>query len=215
MRTYLVRHGEAVGNTEHRFIGQSDVPLSAVGREQAEAVSVYLSRAGITHIVSSDLVRCLDTAAPLADRLGLEPRFDVRLREIANGLWSGLLPAEIRTGWPDLWQRYRHGEDVPRPEGERWADVRTRSLEALADLAGLGGDAVVAVFTHGGPLVLLAMEALGLEPGGSVFAGPLGPAANCGITSIRWLDQGAVLEAYNATGHLSPSSLLTDHPVAR
>ncbi len=119
----VIRHGEAEGNHDHRFIGQSDVPLSDLGRRQADTVGAYLASKGVTRIISSDLQRAVNTARPLADRIGLDIEIDVRLREILNGDWAMHLPEEIEAGWPDLWRRYRSGEDVQRPNGETWGAV--------------------------------------------------------------------------------------------
>ena len=192
----VVRHGQAEGNTAHRFIGWSEVPLDDVGRRQATLVAERLATVGVERIVSSPIRRALDTARPLADMLGLEPVEDPGVKEIGNGDWTGLLPQEIEARWPDIWHRYVTGTDVDRPGGERWADVRSRvraSLEALA------ADAIpTAVFTHGGPIILAAEWALGLELPGNIFRGPLAAPANTSITTI----EGGKLISYADAGHL-------------
>ncbi len=215
MVVYLVRHGEAVGNTEHRFLGQEDVPLSDTGRHQGERLARRMAGFGLTHVVTSDLRRAADTAAPLLTLTGLSAIADSRWREIANGQWSGLLPGEIADGWPELWARYRGGEDVPRPDGERWADVSERVHQALGELVGEPSTSSVAVFTHGGPVGLVVQQALGLRTGGSVFAGPVAPVANASITTLRSTATGLVLDGYNDVGHLDgPARLAPGHPVA-
>ncbi|MBT8246729.1 MAG: histidine phosphatase family protein, partial [Acidimicrobiia bacterium] len=120
-RVLIVRHGEAEGNREHRFIGQSDVPLTPQGRSQVEALTRRLSAIGITRVVSSDLQRASNTVGPVAELLGLEVEHDVRFREIANGEWANLVAADGADRFPDLWARYRDGEDVDRPGSECWA----------------------------------------------------------------------------------------------
>lgn len=202
----VIRHGQAEGNHDHRFIGQSDVPLSTLGRSQAVAVADHLASHGVERVVASDLGRAVDTAQPLADRLGLPVELDPRLREIRNGDWSMLLPHEVMAGWPELWARYRAGEDVPRPNGESWADVGVRVREVLEELA-LATARVTAVFAHGGPTLWSAYWALGLELDVSLFHGPLHPASNASITSISL--PGPKLRAFNETGHL-PGDLAPD-----
>lgn len=192
----VVRHGQAEGNTSHRFIGWSDVSLDELGRRQAELVARRLEHAGIERIVSSDIPRALQTAQPLADRLALEVEIDTRFREIGNGRWTGLLPAEIEAGWPDMWQAYVSGEDVPRPEGERWADVRTRVRSGLERLS--RDDRSTAVFTHSGPVMLSAEWALDLSLPGNIFRGVLAAPANTSITTI----EGGKLVTYADSGHL-------------
>lgn len=198
---HLVRHGDAEGNRERRFIGQQDVPLSELGRRQARLVAERLAEAGITRVVSSDLARARDTAAPLADLLGVEVELAAGLREVDNGLWTGLLATEIEASWPTMWAEYRNGVDVARPGGERWADVAARSRAVVADLLDAGTR--VAVFTHGGPLLCLASWASGLELRGNVFTGPMAPSANASVTTIL---PGPRLASYNDTGHLGEAS---------
>jgi broad specificity phosphatase PhoE len=200
----LLRHAEAEGNAERRFIGQHDVGLSPLGRRQAEALTRRLRTMPITRIVSSDLRRCLDTVASLADVLGFEIETDPRWREIANGQWGGLLADQIAERWPDAWNRYRAGEDVDRPDGERWADVRARVVEAFEELADqLQDDDLIVVSTHGGPGAMLALWAAGLT--GTAFGGPFGPLANASITTLAL--PGPRLLGVNDVGHL-PTDLL-------
>jgi probable phosphoglycerate mutase len=193
-----IRHGEAAGNAHHRFIGQTDVPLTDRGREQAEMLANRLVKLPISRIISSDLRRTIDTVAPTAQALSLPVEKDVRLREILNGEWSGLLPDEIASGWPDIWTAYRGGDDVLRPGGESWAHVRERVLSVVTDLP--PEDSVVLFSTHGGPCLCLAQWAIGIEPGRNIFRGPLAAVDNTGLVAIdlRW----PKLLAFNDLGHL-------------
>ena len=201
----LVRHAEAEGNAERRFLGQQDVGLSPLGRQQADALARRLRTMPITRFVSSDLRRCLDTVTDLAGEMGLEIETDSRWREIANGQWGGLLAEEIAERWPDVWKRYRGGEDVYRPEGERWADVRVRVVAAFEDLAAeLTDQDLVVVSTHGGPGAVLALWAAGFS--GTAFGGPFGPLSNASITTLAL--PGPRLLGVNDVGHL-PTDLLS------
>jgi broad specificity phosphatase PhoE len=200
----VLRHAEAEGNRERRFIGQNDVGLSPLGRRQADALARRLQTMPVTRIVSSDLRRCVDTIRDFAASSGIDVETDPRWREIANGQWGGLLAEEIEQRWPEAWTRYRGGEDVPRPDGEQWADVRARVVEAFEDLAGqLQDDELVVVSTHGGPAAILALWATGLT--GTAFGGPFGPLANASVTTFSV--PGPRLLGINDVGHL-PADLL-------
>ena len=194
----VVRHGHAAGNAEHRFIGQSDVPLDEKGHAQAQALCDRLAGHALSRIVSSDLRRAVDTVTPLAARLGLPIEVDPRLREINNGEWTGLLPEEIANRWPELWNDYITGADVERPGGETWGLVRERVVAAVTDIA--TANAVALICTHGGPALNLARWALGIPPGGNVFRGPLGAVMNAAITTID--TDGPRLLSFNDAGHL-------------
>lgn len=62
---FLVRHAE-------KTIEKTDPGLTEAGQARAIALAERLKGEGITHIHSSDYIRTRDTAAPLAERLGLE-----------------------------------------------------------------------------------------------------------------------------------------------
>jgi broad specificity phosphatase PhoE len=203
----VIRHGHAEGNAEHRFIGQTDVPLDDLGRLQARALAKRLEATPIDRIVSSDLGRAIDTITPLAEAISVSIERDPRLREIANGQWSGLLPEEISARWPDLWAAYRAGEDVLRPGGEQWATVRERVVSAARDHSSSGG--VIVLCTHGGAGLNLAMWAAGFPAGGNIFTGKLGALGNTSITTIE-IDANSGNEArlvgFNDVGHLAGDS---------
>lgn len=194
----LARHGEAEGNSTHRLIGWADVALTSIGHEQARRLADRLAGAPIDRIVSSDLRRATQTAAPLVAATGLELETDARLREIDNGDWTDLAPEQISAGWSDMWQSYVDGVDVDRPNGERWADVRERVIEAVAGL--LAQDGLTVVFTHGGPLLLSAYWASGTSLQGNIFKGPLAPSLNA---SVCTLVEGPRVLGYNDVGHLT------------
>lgn len=200
-RLLIVRHGEAEGNREHRFIGQSNVPLTEFGRAQVTLLTQRLSGLGISRVVSSDLRRAADTVIPTAEALGMEIRYDKRLREIANGEWANLTAVDVEARWPDLWNRYRDGEDVDRPGGESWADVQTRAVEAIEELVEmLDDDETVLVGTHAGPAIGILRWAIGLPREGTLWGGPFGKLHNTSISTISV--PGPRLQTLNDTGHL-------------
>lgn len=207
----IVRHGEAEGNQSHRFIGHQQVRLTATGHDQARAVADRLSSLPVTRILSSDLVRCVETVTPLSDRVGVAVEQDGRWREVDNGEWTGLLPQEIEERWPDLWKEYAGGGDVQRPGGESWTDVAGRVLPAAEDL--LVDEGVTVIGTHSGPALILALWASGVTQGGNVFRGPFGAPHN---GSVSVVGSGPRLLAYNDVGHVAslPDQRLPFTPVS-
>lgn len=91
---YLVRHGESEWNVLRVTQGQIGHPrLTARGREQAAAAATLIAAdlAGrpVDRIVTSDLVRAVETAQILAHRFGTAPVCDARLREQHLGRLEG------------------------------------------------------------------------------------------------------------------------------
>ncbi|MBA3303421.1 MAG: histidine phosphatase family protein, partial [Acidimicrobiia bacterium] len=88
----LVRHGEsepAVRGVDFPLVdGHSDPALAPDGREQAERVADRLAGQDVDAIYVTTLRRTVETAAPLAARLGLEPRVEADLREVHLGEWE-------------------------------------------------------------------------------------------------------------------------------
>jgi broad specificity phosphatase PhoE len=84
VRLYIIRHTHA----GHRaaWDGADDMrPLSTKGRRQADAIADHLASAGISRLVSSDSVRCVQSLEPLSQRLDLPVEVDPRLREGSTG----------------------------------------------------------------------------------------------------------------------------------
>ncbi len=89
---HLVRHAHAGNRSAWR--GDDRVrPLSPKGRAQADAIADALAGAGITDVWSSPYLRCVQTAAPIADRLDLPVTEDPRLAE--GGDAAGVLDAVL------------------------------------------------------------------------------------------------------------------------
>lgn len=87
MKLFLVRHGQTVANETMHYSGQSDTPLTELGRQQAMSIRPILEKIPFDRVYSSDLSRAIDTqllALPgyTGERLPL-------LREIDTGSLTG------------------------------------------------------------------------------------------------------------------------------
>jgi probable phosphoglycerate mutase len=170
IRLVLWRHGQTAFNAEHRFQGQTDVPLNAVGRQQAERAARYLAALAPDALFSSDLVRATATVEPLARLTGLPVQLDKDLRERNGGRWEGKTDAEIRAEYPDAFARW-----LP-PEGESAAAVADRASAALEKIAdSLPGGSLAVVVGHGANMGMGMARLLGIPDDVRV----LGPFGNC------------------------------------
>jgi len=158
LRLVLWRHGQTTYNAEHRFQGQLDVPLNAVGRAQAQRAARHLVTLAPRQIWSSDLVRASATAGYLARLTGLEVRLDKDLRERHGGAWEGLTTEEIRQRYPEdlaTWQP---------PGGETSEIVAERTAAALTRIANQSEPgSLVVVVGHGASLTWGMSRLLGLD----------------------------------------------------
>jgi probable phosphoglycerate mutase len=161
-RILLLRHGQSTWNAGGRWQGWADPPLSELGRAQARSVVDALRDAGLDAVVASDLARARETAAILADGLGLgEVEIEAGLRERNVGAWSGLVTEEIEARWPGQLAAWRAGELATIPEGE--GDISERVIVAVERVALSHPGGTVLAVTHGG--VIRSIERhLGVEP---------------------------------------------------
>jgi broad specificity phosphatase PhoE len=196
----LLRHGQTPMSVQQRYAGRSDVPLTDVGVQQAVAAAKRLAPAGIAAIVTSPLLRTVQTAQEVADVSGAAVVTDDGFRETDFGAWEGLTFAEVRERWPAEVTAWLADPDVAPPGGESFADVSVRVTAALRRvLADRAGQRVLIV-SHVTPIKTLVAAAL-LAPSAALFRMHLDVAALC---EIDWYADGpAVLRSFNDTGHLS------------
>ena len=138
----LARHGETTWNIAGRYQGRLESDLTDRGEAQAKALAdAFQAPNGPltskpTRIISSPLRRCRNTAAPMAELLGLPIEIDERLMEIGHGSWEGLLREEIAQQDPQRYQAWRSKPgSVGFEGGETLADVAARWASFAAELA--------------------------------------------------------------------------------
>ena len=160
----MIRHGFSVANNEHRFAGNSDFPLTDLGKAQAEKCAEALRGEKIDSIYASDLSRALDTAVPVAKALGLEITATKGLREIFAGEWEGKTFDQIDEQYHDdfaIWKR-----DIGRARctgGESPQEVSARVLSTLAEIAAKHEGKTVCIATHATPIRSVCTAAAGLD----------------------------------------------------
>jgi probable phosphoglycerate mutase len=197
-RLLLWRHGETAWNRASRVQGQTDTELSALGRDQATAAAPALAARRPDLIVSSDLRRCVDTAAPLAELTGVAVEYDPRLRERGYGRWQGCELAEIAGRWPAEYARWRAGEPVGGLDIEEIDDVAKRVAAALREAVERAPDGTVVAVTHGGASRHGLAALLGWGP---MVARTLGPLDNCHWSELHLHPvRGWQLAAHNVGG---------------
>ena len=130
----LVRHGQTASSARSAYSGQSDIPLTDLGRAQAQAAAARLAEAGIDAVICSPLTRARDTAQAIAAATGAPLTIDERLIEVDYGPFEGLdrHAARARFGAPfDAWRADPFG--APFPGMEPLADALQRARAGTAD----------------------------------------------------------------------------------
>jgi len=180
---WLVRHGETEWAKLGRHTGRTDVPLTDLGRAQAEALAPALAGHAYAIVMTSPLSRAAETA-----RLAGFPdaRTDPDLREWDYGALEGRLTTDIRDEFPD-WSIW----DGPWPNGETIDHIAGRCDRLVAQLRAVDGDALL--FAHGHVLRVLAARWLGM-PATTGRSLALGTAT---ISRLGWERDTPVIELWN------------------
>ena len=201
---FLVRHGEsAPARPSAPFDlvdGQADPDLAPEGRDHAERVGVRLAGERIDAIYVTTLRRTVQTAAPLAAKLGLTPLVEPDLREIHLGDWEGgLFRKHTTDGHPiaeRLWAEQRW-DVIPGAESDEAFGARLRA--ALTRIAAAHPDQRVAVFTHGGVIGEILAQASRAVERFAFLGADNGSISHVVVHGERW-----IVRRYNDTAHLTP-----------
>jgi len=174
---YLVRHGESEANATGRFAGQTDSPLTELGRRQAEIVADTLAKIPFDRVASSDLSRARDTAAAIARRHGVPVEAFPELREIDVGEAAG-------RAFEDLRQRPDWTPEgfVQWPGGESLEAALRRTTTLIDRLVAESPGKRLCIVGHGGTTRILVSHFLGMLP--KLYRHPT-PSANTNITVVH------------------------------
>ncbi|MFI8068910.1 bifunctional RNase H/acid phosphatase [Streptomyces sp. NPDC086033] len=201
----LLRHGETPLTPQKRFSGSggTDPALSDVGREQAErAAEALADRGTIQHILASPLTRTRQTAAAVAERLGLEVTVEDGLIETDFGAWEGLTFGEVRERYPDDLNTWLSDPEAePTGGGESFAATATRIAATRDKLVAAYAGRTVLLVTHVTPIKTFVRLALGAPPE-SLFRMELSAASLSAVA--YYADGNASVRLLNDTSHLRP-----------
>ncbi|MET8448295.1 histidine phosphatase family protein [Streptomyces sp. NPDC005209] len=159
----LARHGQTVWHAENRYAGVSDVALTDVGREQAEALGRWAAAHPVDAVWTSTVSRAIATAEPACRALGLTPHRDADLRECDFGGMEGRTLAELAAEDPRAARAFRDdpvAHAFPGAEDPRAAAAR--GAAALHRVAAAHPGGRVLVVAHNTLLRLVLCSLLGI-----------------------------------------------------
>lgn len=196
----LVRHGESeamVEGVEHpRVDDHSDPPLHPEGIIQAQRVGERLANERIDAIYVTTLQRTHQTAAPLAEKLGLTPIVVPELREIHLGEWEGTYRKHVTEGHPIAMQLFVEQRWDVIPGAESAEVFAARVKLGVEKIANAHPDGRIAVFVHGGIIGEIIAQATGAKS--FAFTGSdNGSISHLVVMGPRW-----IVRRYNDTTHL-------------
>ena len=237
---WLIRHGQSEGNVirdeaEHRDAEEyvlgtrdADVPLSDLGRQQAEAFGRWLAEQPADRqpdvVLVSPYLRAAQTADHVLEAAGLSHLargVDERLRDREMGEWDGLTWRGIKARHPQEAERAQLvGRFYHRPPGgESWADICLRLRTLLADVARELPGRRVLVVAHDVVIQLVRVLVDGLSEADAVELVARTSYANCGLTTMEQDGGRLGLDRYNWTVPVNeqgePATRSADAPAGR
>lgn len=146
----IVRHGESEANEKGVVAGHTDYKLSALGLEQAKQTAAHLADERIDMVCSSDLIRAVQTAEPVANARGLQVQTYPEFRETFCGRWEGVTFAELQQNEADTYAAFRDDYMYfTLPEGENIWESGVRFYNKVKELAEANPDKTILIAAHG------------------------------------------------------------------
>lgn len=198
----FVRHGSSHSDPDGPPMGlvdgHADPPLSDRGRRQAVAVAERLASEPASGMYVTPLRRTSETAAPLAERLGLDPVVVDDLREVHLGDWehdfrlriAGPDPLTLDVFAAQRWDVIPNAEDM-----DTFAARVRRGIDAIADAT--GPDASAIAFVHGGVIAEICRQATQSAAFAFLYAENGSISRLIRLSSGRW-----ALRSFNDISHL-------------
>ncbi|MDR6549847.1 histidine phosphatase family protein [Paenibacillus qinlingensis] len=184
----LIRHGLTDWNTEKRVQGQTDIPLNAFGRKQAELLSHRMKDEDWDYIYASDLGRAHETASYIANVKQMEVTTDQRLREMFCGQIEGTTLEERVAKWGEDWSQLDLGVETHQ-------QIAARGVSFIQDVIERHPNQKVLIVSHG---ALLSLTLMDLIPHENIEA----HIHNTSVTTLQHINSRWECLKYNCISHL-------------
>lgn len=211
-RCYLIRHAQTSWNQDNRIQGHSDLPLSPLGRTQAQRVGALFASRHLKGIYTSHLQRSRQTAHAIisGNGHGVHPVVHQDLAEMHLGAWEGLTPEEVDARFAGAYQQWRtRPSSIVIPGAEPVEAFRTRVRAALETIAKQFDHGEYVIVSHGGVIAALLADLLGAEYDAVIRRLRLD---NGGVTALEFGAGTPHVLWINATAHLESDGAAMPHP---
>jgi broad specificity phosphatase PhoE len=163
-RVYLVRHGATELSAEDRFAGETDVPLSDLGREQLRKLGRRLADEPIAAFYASPLGRTMESGRILAEPHGKAVTPKDGLREISHGRWEGKTRADVERAYPEEYARWEQDPYSFAPTGgETGLAVTARAMPVLLEIVAAHPGEKILIASHKATIRLMIGSLLGFD----------------------------------------------------
>ena len=180
---YLVRHGEIEWNQAKAYIGQIDLPLSEMGKEQAIKCSEFFAAISLDKAYTSPLKRCVATLDSILGNRAIPRETITDLQEISMGDWEGRSFTEIKNKYPTAYEkRGREIASFAPPRGESFLELQRRVMPVLERIAKKNSENDVIILAHAGVIRVILTSILGI-PLENIFNWPI---AYTGIYQLNY-----------------------------
>jgi probable phosphomutase (TIGR03848 family) len=193
----FIRHGAHTLGADRIPGRMRGVHLSPLGRDQVARLADRLAGLTISAVYSSPLERTLETADPIAERLGLHVQTSPAINEVDYGEWTGMEfdALGLRQDW-NRWNTFRSGSRAPG--GESMLEVQVRAVSEAMRLTREHQGQLVAVVSHGDVIRAAMLYLLGM---------PLDLLARleislASVSIVQMREFGPLVTCVNSTGNL-------------
>lgn len=156
-RVFVMRHGESEGNVGRIWTSARDgFPLTELGHEQARATAHQLVGRDIAAVYGSPLVRAQQTAAEVANVLGLETHVLEGVEELHVGVHEGMHDDDVGPIAMEVFGRWLVQGDFDHgfEGGETGVQIADRVTAALNEVAAAHPEQSIVVVSHGGAMAV-------------------------------------------------------------
>lgn len=197
----LTRHGYVEGIEPRRFRGRQDIPLSELGKLQAEATARRIAAAWRPTIVyTSPMARCIETGVPIARACQVPHKVLNELNDLDYGAWQWQTHADIKQVQPDAYATWHETPHLFRfPDGESLQDLVARTGNAWRFVLARHRDETIVLVGHDSVNRALVLQLLD-QPLSSYWRILFEP---CGVSEIEFFGHVPQVRRINETYHLS------------
>lgn len=195
-RVLFVRHGQTP-TTGKTLPGRAPgLHLSDTGHLQARTVAERLGVIDrIDALYASPLERTRETAAPIAEALGLRTQIERGLIECDFGDWTGNELAKL-VKLPE-WSTVQRAPSIFRfPSGESFIEMQTRMVSTVEKLCQRHRGGTIVCVSHADPIKALVAHALGTHI--DLFQRIV--ISTCSVSVVQYTSGGPIVLAVNSTG---------------